>query len=275
MGFGIVQNSLNASGVDRYESPNAVGAKSVAPRRIPTVSHSFNAFAGTVYANDQGNVVVSGYIERQLGFSVYKSWVENIQGTNETLLQDTDIQADWTGETLLYESYEKAIPADTKQGRTQNFKVHQNCVHDFTVTETPYTGSPPAAGTPTVASQNAASAIPSLTPQSGTRPSGVYDDGKIYDYSDDGFRVEYLYWSSLGYLIHEVSTNDGDTWHLLFDANGGIAECRRLSDNTKFSSPATTGSPTGCNGQDFTLTNGSPSVVGTVTEISFTVKGSR
>ena len=275
LGFGVVLDSLNAAGVDRYESPNAVGSKAVPPRRIPTVSHSSNAFAGTVYSNDQGTVVVSGYMERQLSFSVYKSWVENIQGTNETLLQDTDVQGDWTGETLLYENYEKAIPADTKQGRTQNFKIHQNCVHNFTVSETEYTGSPPTAGTTTTATQNASSVIPNLTVQTGTRPSGVYDDGKIYQYSDDGLTVEYAYWSSFGYLLHEVSTDDGDTWHLLFNWNGGIAECRRLSDNTKFSSPSITGSSTGCDGENFTLTDGSPSVVGTVTEISFTVKGTR
>jgi hypothetical protein len=268
---------LSASGWDRFDSANAPSPKAIAPASIPTVSHSSTAFSGGIYANSQGNVVASGYTERQLSFSVYKTWVENVQGTNETLVVDGEVQGGWTGETLHYEDYEKASIPDTKQGRTINYKVHQNCIHDFTVVETPYTGSPPSAGTPVTSTQSTPSSIPSLIYQgtSTTRPSGVYDDGKIYEYSDDGFRLETYYWASAGYLLHEIATDDGETWHILFDSFGGIAECRRLSDNTKFSTPSATGSPTGCNGQNFTLTDGSPSVVGTVTEITFTVKGTR
>lgn len=275
--FGSVSNFITASGVDRFDSANAPSPRTIAPDAVPTVSHSSTAFSGGIYANSQGNVVVSGYTERQLGFSVYKTWVENVQGTNETLVVDGEVQGGWTGETLYYEDYEKASIPDTKQGRTVNYKVHENCIHNFTVVETPYTGSPPSAGTPVTSTQSAPSSIPNLTYQgtSTTRPSGVYDDGKIYEISDDGFRLETYYWSSAGYLLHEVATDDGETWHILFDSFGGIAECRRLSDNTKFSTPSATGSPAGCNGQGFTLTDGSPSVVGTVTEITFTVKGTR
>jgi len=256
---------------DMWDSPNALNPSSPVDREsntIPSVSHDSAGFSYLV--SDQGNVAHTGYIERQLSFTVYKSWVDS----GQTITVDGEVQGGWQGETLFYIDYEKESIPNTKQGRTINYKVHENCIHDFTVTETIYSGSPPAAGTPSVSTQSSQSVIPNLSYQgsSSTRPSGVYDDGNIYQYSDDGSSLEYLYG---GYFLHEVSTDDQETWHILFSSFGGIAECRRLSDNTKFSSPTATGTPTGCNGQDFTLTDGDPTVAGTVTEITFTVKGTR
>jgi hypothetical protein len=275
--FVVANFFITASGVDRFDSPNAPSPRLLAPEAIPTVSHSSTAFSGGVYANSQGNVVVSGYTERQLGFSVYKTWVENVQGTNETLVVDGEVQGGWTGETLHYEDYEKASIPDTKHGRTTNYKVHENCIHNFEVTETVYSGSPPVAGTPVTTLQDSPSTIPSLVYQGGSsvRPTGVYDDGKIYEYSDDTFYLEAYTWTTQGYLLHQVTTDDNETWHILFGHSGDIAEIRRLSDNTKFSNFYSTASTTGCSGQDFTKTFGSSSVAGTVTEFSFTVKGTR
>jgi hypothetical protein len=260
--------------VDIWSSPNALNPSSGINREdsaVPSVSHDSGAFS--YLTSDQANVAHTGYVERQLSFTVYKSWLNS----GQTIIHDCEVQGGWQGETIFYLDYEKASIPDTKQGRTINYKVHENCIHDFTVTQTVYSGSPPTAGTPSVATQSSASVIPNLLYQgaSTTRPSGVYDDGKIYEYSDSGSLLETYYYSSVGYLLHEVSTDDGETWHVLFSNFGGIAECRRLSDNTKFSSPTATGTPTGCNGQDFTLTDGDPTVAGTVTEITFTVKGTR
>jgi hypothetical protein len=257
--------------LDSWSSPNALNPSSGVDREsntIPSVSHDSAGFSYLV--SDQANVAHTGYVERQLSFTVYKSWIDS----GQTIIHDCEVQGGWQGETLFYIDYEKESIPDTKQGRTINYKIHENCIHDFTVTETVYSGSPPTAGTPSVATQSSASVIPNLSYQgaSSTRPSGVYDDGNIYQYSDSGSLFEYF---NGGYFLHEVSTDDGETWHILFNYSGGIAECRRLSDNTKFSSPTATGTPTGCNGQDFTLTDGNPAVAGTVTEITFTVKGTR
>ena len=257
--------------IDNWSSPNALNPSPGVDREsntIPSVSHDSSGFSYLV--SDQANVAHTGYVERQLSFRVYKSWLDS----GQTIVHDSEVQGGWQGETLFYLDYEKESIPDTKQGRTINYKVHENCIHNFTVTETVYSGSPPTAGTPSVATQSSASVIPNLSYQgaSSTRPSGVYDDGNIYEYSDDGFSFEYF---NGGYWLHEVSTDDGETWHILFSRYGGIAECRRLSDNTKFSSPTATGTPTGCNGQDFTLTDGDPTVAGTVTDITFTVKGTR
>jgi len=269
-------NSVN--GVpDRYESSNATGNFSIPDDYLPTVSHSSNAFAGTIYSADQSTVASSGYMERQLSFTVSKTWVENVQGTNETLSVYDEVQGDWIGETLQYVEYQKASIPDTKQGRTTYAKVHQNCIHDFEVISTPYTGSPPTAGTPVTVSQTGQSTIPNLLYQgsSTTRPSGVYDDGKIYEWSDDGFNRETYFWSSVGYFLHEVRTDDGDTYHILFGDYSVIVEIRRLSDNTKFSGTTVAGSVSGCSGQGYSHAYGSTSVEGTVTEISFVLKGSR
>ena len=274
--------SLTTAGIynvppDRYESSNATNNFKLADSFIPTVSHSSTAFSGTVYSADQATVAASGYIERQLGFTVAKTWVENVQGTNETLSVDDEVQGDWTGETLQYVEYEKATIPDTKQGRTVYAKVHQNCIHDFEVISTPYTGNPPVAGTPVTVSQTGKSVIPAIAYQgsSTTRPTGVYNDGKIYQLSDDGFNPETDYWSSVGFFLHEVNTDDGDTYHVLFGNYSVVVEIRRLSDNTKFSGTATSGTTSGCSGQGYSQTYGSTSVEGTVTEISFVVKGSR
>lgn len=257
--------------IDNWSSPNALNPSPGVDREsntIPSVSHDSSGFSYLV--SDQANVAHTGYVERQLSFRVYKSWLDS----GQTIVHDSEVQGGWQGETLFYIDYEKESIPNTKQGRTINYKVHENCIHGFTVTETVYSGSPPVAGTPSVATQSSASVIPNLSYQgsSSTRPSGVYDDGNIYQYSDSGSLFEYF---NGGYFLHEVSTDDGETWHVLFSSAGGIAECRRLSDNTKFSSPTATGTPTGCNGQDFTLTDGNPAVAGTVTEITFTVKGTR
>ena len=256
---------------DMWDSPNALNPSPGVDRESNTISSVSHDSAGFSYlVSDQANVAHTGYVERQLSFTVYKSWVD----TSQTITVDCEVQGGWQGETLFYIDYEKESIPDTKQGRTIDYKIHENCIHDFTVTETVYSGSPPTAGTPSVATQSSASVIPNLSYQgaSSTRPSGVYDDGNIYQYSDSGSLFEYF---NGGYFLHEVSTDDGETWHILFNYSGGIAECRRLSDNTKFSSPTATGTPTGCNGQDFTLTDGNPAVAGTVTEITFTVKGTR
>ena len=149
---------------------------------------------------------------------------------NRDWYQELTVTGGWSASIQRYDKYTSYSQLrDEEHVDNGNLLLYPGVVYDFKVTKTTYSGDPLTAGTPEVFTQVGESVLPQLvegpvvtesydpwtfelieTPS--YRPSGTYDDGKLYFYCDDQ-SVEAVRTTGHQYdNINLADVNDSNNW---------------------------------------------------------------
>lgn len=194
------------------------------------------------------SVTQQSFVERDEGNTGTQSYGSNVW-PNRDWYKEVTVSGDWTASISRYDKYTSYSQLrDEEHADNGNLLLYNGVVYDFKVTKTTYSGDPLTAETPEVFTQVGESVIPMLaegpvvtesydpftfelieTPS--YRPSGTYDDGKLYFYSDDGsveaarttgnqydpFNLNDVN-DSINWMpsFMKVITNDDREWHIHF-----------------------------------------------------------